>query len=155
VKLEVLYPTLARLSLGLFLVSFCLHLCSLLDLLRVPEPIFPAMLAPIFPVQLVLILGINGGEFRSRNRQPYRPGRSWSYFFASLKHIPLLWRLFGLMFCYVYCPIIGVLCFRLSKETAFLGLVASAFPLVHFLAFRFVLPKRHLIIESVQSSTAT
>jgi hypothetical protein len=121
----------------------------------IPVPVFLVFLGPIIPAHLIAILGANGGELFSKRKQPYEFGRSWKYAFASLKFIPVPWRVFGLAFWYIYMPAAAIISFNLNNHPAFAGLVTAAFSLVHFLSFRFVLPQRDLIIQSVSKMGKT
>lgn len=147
-KIEILYSPLATWSFVLFVLSITLHILALSSLLVVPEIIVIFLVFPIIPTHFVLMLGLFG-ELLLAKRKPFEFGRSWKYFFAALQHLPATWRYFGFGFWFIYAPIAAITCSMQKNIVAFFGLGVAALALIHFMAFKFSLPRRDLIIDTV------
>ena len=150
-KLNELHPLLAAWSLILFVAAFALHVVALFKLLPIPESLVAVLLLPACAAHFVLIMGVNGGQLFPK-QMPNESGRFRKYFFAVLRFIPVSWRYPGLIFWYVYTPVVAVICITQENIAACFGLGIAAFALIHFLGFRFVLPQRDLIVEAANKT---
>ena len=143
--METLFRPFAIWSGFCLTLSMAFHCLALFDLIQVGDDLGFAFVVLSFllilPGQVILIIGANGGELNVlRRRAP--SGRAWRYLSSCLNCIPKVWRILGLSFWYVYMPVVGIVCVVRENTAAFFGLIVSAFFLLHFLAYQFVLPRR-------------
>lgn len=156
-KLEEIYPLLSASSVVVFAVCLGFHVITITEVWPLINAVVGAIVVLCVPViflaQFLMIFAAKGCRFFPE-RGAYEPGRSWKYFRVALGCIPKPTRVFGLLFWYVYTPASFVYCLMSDNLPACCGLVLAAFGLVHFLGFRYVLPNRELIIQTVNQSAA-
>ena len=150
-KLDELYPSLARISLVLFVLTFVIHLLALTELVRIHEVLVFPLLLPLFPAQFVVIYAINGGTFFPK-RQTIQTADSWSYFLVALKFMPARVRYFGLVYWYLYAPVLLVLCAIRDNMSAFIAIGIGAMAMAHYIGFQYLLPRRKQIIDAVNEN---
>lgn len=146
-------------SLALFGLVILVHIFTLSGLLAPLVFLFVLLVLLVIAGQILLVVALNGGHLLTPAGFTVRDQLKLA--FGGLRLVPIGWRVIGFLYLFIYAPVILIL--YSAPDDPILGphsdhwaiafsALLGVFPLMHYLGFRYVLPRREDIVRRAQSS---